>query len=260
MDLAKLNSATKYPSILTYHEMGDRGRLNPVVQVPFPAGEMIYVTEKVDGTNGRVIVLPQSAQIEHYFPRGYLIGSREELLSAQGDLVYAPDYRIVETLRPVADALRGHLDLIFVFFFEVYGGDLPAAKQYTSTKAVSLRIFDVARVPLEVLEKPVAQIASWRDHGGQDFLTEEGLGAQTRSFAGKGVVVGRVPALAEIPSLPTDVGATYEWLRNFEKSRCDLGGGKSLAEGVVVRTADRKAIAKIRFEDYERTLGVKRNA
>lgn len=46
MDLRKLNSATKYPSILTYHEMGDRGRLNPTVQVPFLEGQDILVSEK----------------------------------------------------------------------------------------------------------------------------------------------------------------------------------------------------------------------
>jgi len=29
------------------------------------------------------------------------------------------------------------------------------------------------------------------------------------------------------------------------------------SEGIVVRTADRKVVAKIRFEDYERTLGIR---
>ena len=58
MDLAKLNSATKYPSILTYHELGDRGRLKETVQVPFVEGQEIFVTEKIDGANGRIVVLP----------------------------------------------------------------------------------------------------------------------------------------------------------------------------------------------------------
>lgn len=261
IDLAKLNSATKYPSILTYHEMGDRGRLSPTVQVPFPAGQPIFVTEKVDGTNGRIICPPRNMPEEH-FSRMYVIGSREELLSAQGDLIYPPDYGIVQALRPVAEVLGGCQDQILVFFFEVYGGDLLAAKQYTGSKTVSLRMFDMARVPLEVLEKPIAQIASWRDHGGQDFVPEEGLNAQVRWFTGKGIFenfsVERVPSLTEIDSLPTTIEATYEWLKQFEKSKCDLGGGKGRAEGVVVRTADRKTIAKLRFEDYERTLGVKR--
>lgn len=256
MDLDKLNSATKYPSILTYHGMGDRGRLTQTVQVPFPAGEKIHLTEKVDGTNGRIILLPEKRPIAHFGDRRYLIGSREELLFAEKDLVYQADYGIVDALKPVADRLGAHPDLIFVFFFEVFGGDLPGSKQYTSSKAVSLRIFDVARVPLEALDRPIEKIASWRDHGGQDFLTDEGLNAQIRSM--EGIALARVPWIGVVDCLPVTVEETYGWLKGFEKSRCDLGGGRGRAEGVVVRTSDRKAIAKIRFEDYEKTLGVRR--
>jgi hypothetical protein len=259
MDLGKLNSATKYPSILTYHEMGDRGRLTQTVQVPFPEGGRIHLTEKVDGTNGRVIVLPGTAPIPHFGDRRYLIGSREELLSAEKDLIYPIDYGIVDALRPLADGiLPGHPDLIFVFFFEVYGGDLPASKQYTSCKAVSLRIFDVACVPLDVLGRPIEKIAGWRDHGGQDFLTEEGIDAQVGALVQKGLTVSRVPSVGLASALPATIEATYEWLKFYEQSRCDLGGGKGHSEGVVARTGDRKAIAKMRFEDYERTLGIKR--
>lgn len=258
MDLDKLNSATKYPSILTYHEMGERGRLTPTVQVPFPAGQKIHLTEKVDGTNGRIIVLPSKHPIAHFGDRRYLIGSREEFLFAENDLIYAKDYGIVDALKPVAGRLHGDPDLIFALFFEVYGGDLPASKQYTGNKAVSLRIFDTARVPMDVLDRPIEKIASWRDHGGQDFLSQEELEAQIRGLADIGMTVERVPWLGACDLLPDTVEATYEWLKAFGKSRCDLGGGSGRAEGVVVRTQDRKAIAKIRFEDYERTLGVKR--
>jgi len=55
--------------------------------------DYVLVTEKVDGCNGRIIILPD----------GYLIGSREELLHASGDLIFNSDCGIVETLRPVAD-------------------------------------------------------------------------------------------------------------------------------------------------------------
>jgi hypothetical protein len=37
-----------------------------------------------------------------------------------------------------------------------------------------------------------------------------------------------------------------------------MGDGLGRAEGVVIRTHDRKKIAKLRFEDYEKTLGVRR--
>jgi hypothetical protein len=266
MDLKKLNSATKYPSILTYHEMGDRGRLSPTVQVPFAPGETVYVTEKVDGTNGRIVLLPESRPISHGTDRTFLIGSREEFLYAEGDLLRSPEYGIVDTLLPIAkDLVNGKSDVILVFFFEVYGGDLPAAKQYTAKKEIGVRSFDVARVPMEVLEQPVEKIAHWRDHGGQEFLTEKALDDEILFLNGylsnlskDAPKVERVPRLPLVQPLPTGVEATYEWLKVYENSRVGLTDGKGRSEGVVVRSMDRKAIAKIRFEDYERTLGVKR--
>jgi len=114
-------------------------------------------------------------------------------------------------------------------------------------------LFDVCTVPYEILGKPIEQIASWRDHGGQWFWRDEEI-----DIAAGGLRVERAPSCGTVESLPTSIEATYEWLKAFETSKCDLGGGQGRAEGVVARTADRKTIAKLRFEDYERTLGVKR--
>lgn len=248
MDLDRLNSATKYPSILTYHEMGDRGRLSETVQVSFPAGQKLFVTEKVDGTNGRIVFLPDG-------PRKYLIGSREEFLTAQGDLIPNPTYGIVKALEDLAVRSGAVEDSVQVLFLEVFGGDLPAAKQYSAQKGVGLRLFDSAFVPLDILDQPRDKIAHWRDHGGQVFRTTEDL-----ELLAAGLSVAPVPALATVDTLPTGVKDTYDWLKSFQKSRVDLGGGLGRSEGVVVRTADRKTIAKLRFEDYERTLGIKKGA
>ena len=49
MDLRKLNSITKYPSIPTYHKIGEKGVLEDEV-VSF-GSDKIILTEKVDGTN-----------------------------------------------------------------------------------------------------------------------------------------------------------------------------------------------------------------
>src|SRR5687767_8680706 len=61
VDLGKLNSMTKYPSIPTYHTLGDKGMLQEAVQVPF-AGRVLG-TEKVDGTNTRLIFCPDGAVV-----------------------------------------------------------------------------------------------------------------------------------------------------------------------------------------------------
>ena len=49
--LRKLNSITKYPSILTYHNLGQRGSLvNSLVEDKhFDKHRSIYITEKIDG-------------------------------------------------------------------------------------------------------------------------------------------------------------------------------------------------------------------
>ena len=65
-DLGKLNSMTKYPSILTYHTLGDKGVLRETVQVPF-AGRVLG-TEKVDGTNCRLIFCPDGSGTPHTAP------------------------------------------------------------------------------------------------------------------------------------------------------------------------------------------------
>ncbi|MFI7515873.1 hypothetical protein ACIBVK_20520 [Micromonospora echinofusca] len=56
----------------------------------------VTLTEKVDGTNARIVGLPGGA---------YLIGSREELLYARGDLIGNPALGIVDALRDVAERL-----------------------------------------------------------------------------------------------------------------------------------------------------------
>lgn len=94
VDLKKLNSLTKYPSIPTYHALGERGKLSETIQVNF-ANQFIIGTEKIDGTNARIIC----------FSDGYVIGSREELLYAKGDLIGNPAMGIVEALKPLAELI-----------------------------------------------------------------------------------------------------------------------------------------------------------
>src|SRR5215470_2524549 len=167
-DLAKLNSLTKYPSILTYHTLDTKngGLLEEVTAF---AGTVIG-TEKVDGTNSRVICLPDGC---------YLIGSREELLYGKGDLIGNPSLGIVDALKETADRVcDGEGAEITVYYFEVFGGKVTAnSKQYTGAQRVSIRLFDVValREYDSLLSKPASQIAQWRDSGGQAFADEATL-------------------------------------------------------------------------------------
>ena len=70
----KINSLTKYPSILTLHKLGQKGRLTSEWATDIQ-GETMFATEKIDGTNVRIICLGNE----------YLVGSREFLRERRDD-------------------------------------------------------------------------------------------------------------------------------------------------------------------------------
>ena len=182
-------------------------------------------------------------------------------------------HRIVEGVRPWAEHIvtceldtmvrtHGCLDYVTIFYGEMYGGSLPEAKRYTGTKAVGFRLFDaVIYKPeelKELLSKSVEDIAAMREHlVYQKFLHE---GALQRLAAAYRLDV--TPRLTVIGSPPeTHFGALTGLMSAFPNhtgvlppTNVALDGTPGGAEGIVLRTPDRKFICKIRFEDYERTL------
>jgi hypothetical protein len=253
--LSKLNSATKYPSIETYHKL-ERGKPLPEVQVPLEGSEVL-LTEKVDGTNSRIILFPPGVKTE------YLIGSREDLLHAYGDVIYNPAQGIVEAVKGIADRClkraweSGAFDhlAVTVLFGEVYGGHVtPAGKFYSKGGSVGFRVFDAIEMELGAFEKLLEgksreEVARWRDGGGQTFVSEERL----QEIAAD-IEVPLTPRLGGTSPPPVGVKEAHEWLKGvLPESRAILDErGKGKPEGVVVRTRDRSKITKIRFEDYER--------
>jgi hypothetical protein len=246
-ELRKLNSATQYPSILTYHVLGQRGRLTEARTADFrdEARTDVIVTEKIDGTNARIILPPRGAG-------SALVGSRTELLHSVGDIIHNPAQGIVDTVRPWLDSPPDFDSYDFtVVFGEVYGGKASSgSKNYTANTAVTgFRVFDVAAVPASVLGWDIEKIAAWRDGAGQTFMSARALDNVRAENSLDGV-----PVLAAGPP-PVTVADTHAWLtRTISRSHAPLDDtGKGRPEGVVVRTADRSQIVKIRFEDYERT-------
>jgi hypothetical protein len=244
INLAALNSATKYPSILTYHGLGEKGRLTDDRLFDAPAD--LIVTEKIDGTNTRLIFMPDGY---------YLIGSREHLLYARGDLIGNPALDIVESIKPMMEGFNAHVDRgdghVHVAFLETYGGKTTAAAHnYTGSRAFGHRLFDFCTVPLDRLDANLEEIAIWREHGGQNFYAEAELNAIADRLSVK--LTDRLTA----KPLPENHPDTLAWLEavlpRTQAALDDAAGG--IPEGVVVRTPDRSKIAKIRFEDYRRTL------
>ena len=250
-DLPKLNSLTKYPSIPTYHALGEKGVLTED-HLDAPDGDLLY-TEKVDGTNARIILIPGEAVI---------IGSREELLHSVGDLIHNPSQGIVDQLRETADLIRRSWfggNEIIVVYGEVYGGRIGrAAKQYAKSGSVDFRMFDVVRIPINdaraLIGQSRDQISLWRENGGQPFVEEE----KFREHAAW-LNIDITPRI-ELPSgharLPESNLTGVDWLKGLvPETQVALDEGSGLeSEGIVVRARDRSFIAKLRYEDYQRTL------
>ncbi|WP_409346731.1 RNA ligase family protein [Paenibacillus sp. MBLB4367] len=256
MDLKKMNSLTKYPSILTYHQLGERGRLTEELSElkGFSESADIYIYEKIDGENARIVLFKNDDnEID------YLIGSREELLFAKGDRIGNPYGNIAEFLKPIADRIADRLIpeadwALTVIYQESYGGKTKAAKNYTESKTQGYKVFDVFSLDQDewnrLLELPQEKIAEWRDHGNQPFYDEH----KKRSFVDR-MDLEYAPLLAKGSGseFPVTLEGTFAFLSKFESTQAGLDStGKS--EGIIVRTFDRKPIRKIRFEDYERTF------
>lgn len=250
INLKALNSLTKYPSIPTYHELDPRngGLLDNPVRFD---GEVI-LTEKLDGCNARITLLPDGT---------YLLGSRENLLYASGDLIGDPALGIVDNLRDVANDLPPigssfDGDTAMVFYLELYGGKIGSqAKQYSARGTVGWRLFDIATVAglAERLEWPAERISGWRDSGGQDFANEATLQADAE-MAGLELAPRLTTTYGDV--LPRTVDGMYELLKaQLPGTLVALDdSGKGAAEGIVLRSPDRRVIAKARFQDYERAL------
>jgi hypothetical protein len=250
-DLAKLNSLTKYPSIPTYHKLdpNSNGRLTEQHE-EMPAEGLIF-TEKIDGTNARIILVPGGQ---------YLIGSREELLYAKGDIVGNPALGIVDALRPIADRLLvpPGANALVVVYGEVFGGKVTAAsRQYSSERKIGFRVFDVAHIAdyRMLLQQDIISFSTWREGNNSRFVNESTLLGICYNMEALSDY-GTVPRLMVTAPLPQGVAETYEWLKQaINVSLCPLDSGAGrMPEGIVARTADRSKIVKIRFEDYRRTL------
>lgn len=244
--LRAIEHLTRYPSIPTYHALNPKngGLIEEGGPLEF-TGNVIF-TEKIDGANGRIIVMPNGF---------WFIGSRTELLTSRGDLIPNPKLGIVENLEPITGALHVPPEgVLRVYYFEVYGGtELPAAKKYTTTGRSSWRMFDVA--DFEGYEAKMAwdlpEIALWRDNDTERWFDE----VELHEISGE-LDLNLTPRLGFITAehLPQSIDDTWNWLTGtapYTKAAIDKEG--AYPEGIVLRTEDRRTIAKARLASYQRT-------
>jgi hypothetical protein len=258
IDIAKLNSLTKYPSIPTWHELDGKGVLTNEVATKIDPNETLYLTEKCDGANGRIVCLGNM----------WWIGSRDSLLLSNDGTIRCGDnpleFSIVWVLKPIADAMQ-RTPCVHVWFFEVFGWNIgAAAREYTvrdprSMGGVDKRLFD--RAVIGNSEQMLAdwsreKIASWRQHGGQKFDDIETLASPDVMPLDR---CARVAALGTIGAgeLPKTIADGRPFIERWvgQRTRYMLSPeALGRTEGIVARTKDRSVIVKLRLEDYDRAM------
>lgn len=275
--LGRLNSMTKYPSIETFHKLDGRGGLLEEVLHPEILGRNVDITEKVDGTCARIILLPDilAKRLDSMGRKqSFILGSREDLLMARWDVIGNPSIGIAEGLYGIAERIvaSGYIALdraIYVVFGEWYGNrQTNSWKKYSADGVGGFRVFDIMVMPVheveDILVRSREDISRWREHGafnGQPFLPV----GETRQLS-MSLDLPCVPKIAELKGEEwlhaTSIEGMYALASSLApKTQAALGlsstenwtGGKP--EGIVIRTPDRKSIVKVRFEEYEKTLG-----
>ena len=243
----KINTLTKYPSILTLHKFANKGKFGNQLTTDIQ-GEELYASEKIDGTNVRLI----------FWEDEFLIGSRKCILHYSKDLYWDEALGIVNQFYAldIPKLKPKHLTIIYG---ELFGGKVTAHSKNYGKDRHGFRVFDIAVLEdLSILEKPIAEISHWREHSldssvddqlhyGQNFVDVETL---------QGYGYELVPKV-EFPPLPNLEHATIlEALQKYAtKTQVALSASaQGKTEGIVLRNFDRSKIVKLRFEDYQRTL------
>jgi hypothetical protein len=253
--LAKLDTATKYPSIETYHKLGERGRLLDELNHQWPDDEIVHVSEKIDGMNGRLIFLPgRNAP--------WIAGTRDQLVAASSDVIW-------DNAQGVAGALLGpnapkpwmlpnyilEDSYVFVTYFEVYGHkSTPHWNEYSPDgREPMIRLFDAQFFQQDWLQnfKSVEDVARSRDSDGGIWFVKDML-----ENLAEALNVRCVPDLWTGPGadLPKDVLNMDRFMFGLGRDTKAGVNGSGRSEGIVLRTAGRKVIAKARRQSYDKTL------
>ena len=245
------NSLSKYPSIPTYNKM-EKGTLNTIVE-NYDEMRELYITEKIDGTNTRIIVCGND----------YVIGSREEWIYAKGDRVLPiANRKHIEYLIPVADKITSRLsstsDTVLFIYGELYGYKIQKWQNYTNEENdYGYRVFDMFSLSVDNLNSMLDtmspdQASVWRDNNNQPWYSVDKLKEVSSALGLLTVPYIKRDFMKEISN---DINTVNQFLYRFVNTRAELHtNDNKKAEGIVVRTFDRSYISKLRFEDYNKYM------
>jgi len=242
----KINALTKYPSILTLHKFGERGRFSNEITTNID-GETLYASEKIDGTNVRIIC----------YGNDFLVGSRNNILH------YSNDFYWDESMGIVDQFYKMHMPILkteklTIIFGELFGGKITANSKDYGKEAHGYRVFDVAVIDgLDILEAPISEISNWRESPlnssindtlryGQGFVDLDTL--KSYNFE----LVPQIEFELEGYEHQSVLDALERYISKTNVALTDNAKGGT--EGVILRNHDRTKIVKLRFDDYRRTL------
>lgn len=240
----KINTLTKYPSILTLHKLGEKGRLLDELTTPV-LGEEMYATEKIDGTNARIIC----------YGSEFLIGAREFILHHSDDLYFDNAQEIVNGIYTLNVNIPT-TDVLTVIYGEFYGGKTSANSKQYGKEVNGFRVFDIAVYnDIFILEKSLADISKWRE-----TETKDGI-VYGQNFLTRSEMTTLFPDFEYVPLVDFNLGdfSHKEILKNLTESIPTTNVALTETalkrpEGLVLRNSNRSKIVKVRYEDYERTL------
>ena len=242
----KINTLTKYPSILTLHKFGEKGRLTNTLTTNIE-GEQMYASEKIDGTNVRIICLGDE----------FLVGSRKCILHYSEDFYWDEAMGIVNQFYQLNIPVIKP-DKLTIVYGELFGGKITAHSKNYGKEKHGFRVFDIAVIEdLSILEKSIPEISSWRESAldvsvnetlkyGQGFITLDSL----EKFPYE--LVPKVEFELKNFEHQTVLDALNKYIPTTQVALSETA--KMGTEGVILRNADRTKIVKLRFEDYRRTL------
>lgn len=256
-DEKKLNSLTKYPSIETFHKINKKTLLDTLTEDRKLTSkeEVLYFSEKIDGTNTRVLISGNE----------YIIGSREDLLygNIQGYIKPQSNDKTINAIIKTGIEIAERIlkinspdpKVLFVLYGETFGGNIgKQCKNYSKSGITDFRLFDSFTIEesdiMTLFEKSIDQISSWRKKGNQPFVSLVELTNISKLYN-----IHQVPSvmIGKLKEIPTTLQDTYEFIEQFATTKVGLDViGRS--EGIVVRDINRKYIRKLRFEDYEKTF------
>ena len=246
----KINTLTKYPSILTLHKFGERGRFTDEITTNIE-GETMFASEKIDGTNVRIICYGEE----------FLVGSRNNILHYSKDFYWDESMGIVnqfyEKKLPTLQT-----DKLTIIFGELFGGKITGNSKDYGKEKHGYRVFDLATIEdLKILEEPITAISNWRESS-LDSSVDETL-KYGQGFADleklKSYNFNLVPQIEfEIENFEhqTVLNSLEKYISKTNVSLTETARGGT--EGVILRNQDRSKIVKLRFEDYRRTLKPKK--